>query len=295
MNRPPLRRAWIPLTLVLVAVSGAVDGDDRDMLKFRAAKPYLFILLDTSASMNLRFAADGGVPGHGDDPASRIWGAKEALFQVFHDVSDVHFGFATMNQDELRVPSFHWLYYLESIPAGWPFQGPGAEVVWPLPDPNGLTTDHITVDLDGDGIPDIGDGIPDHDVDGDAIVFGRAFTDANGALIPGGTCEAPLPIDTERGRQQVNAYAKTGANGTSSTTMWFQIGKGGGAKRYRLIIERPGKRPDDSPNATLGQDKMLVHFHLSGPVSSCSSIPDSTKYGFDFRKDPWMNRFIMVD
>ena len=61
---------------------GPASADDRDLLKFRGAKPYLFILLDTSGSMNLKIGADDlPAVGHGDDPASRIWGAKEALLQ----------------------------------------------------------------------------------------------------------------------------------------------------------------------------------------------------------------------
>ena len=48
---------------------GQVSADDRDLLKFRAAKPYLFILLDSSGSMNLQIGADDlPAEGHGDDP-----------------------------------------------------------------------------------------------------------------------------------------------------------------------------------------------------------------------------------
>jgi hypothetical protein len=94
----------------VITSMGPAAADDRDLLKFRGAKPYLFILLDSSGSMNLKVGADDlPAEGHADDPASRLFGAKEALYAVFHDIDDVQFGFATMNHDALKVSSNHYL------------------------------------------------------------------------------------------------------------------------------------------------------------------------------------------
>ena len=271
------------------------DGDDRDLLRFKVAKPYVFVLLDTSGSMNLKLGP-GNVPleGHADDPDSRLYGAKEALFSTLASVDDVQFGFAALNHDRLRVGSVHWLYYIEQVPNGWPFQGT-SQVGWPLPDSDGLTTDRITVDTNGDGIADSGDGVPDSDVEGDAMTFGTAFTDAGGAAIAGGTCASPIDLGTTAGRRKVNAFAKTGTTGNVTTTIWFRVQGGPTSGVYRLIVERPGNRPDGSPNVVLGQQNLAMKLRLSGPVSNCSSPPSEVSYNFNLRLDGHLDRFVMVD
>ncbi len=94
---------------LLLANGDRASSDDRDLLRFTTAKPYVFILLDTSASMNLA-PGDQWVHANGDDSRSKIYMAKEALYEVFSAVSDIHVGFATYNQDTTRVLSKHWLY-----------------------------------------------------------------------------------------------------------------------------------------------------------------------------------------
>ena len=270
-------------------------ADDRDLLRFKVAKPYVFLLLDTSASMNLKMGP-GNVPleGHADDPDARLYGAKEALFSVLSGVDDVQFGFAAFNHDRLRIGSVHWLYYVEGVPNGWPFQG-SSHVVWPLADTDGLTTDRVTIDTNGDGVPDAGDGVPDGDIEGDALVFGTAFVDANGAAVDGGTCASPLDLGTTVGRRRVNAFAKTGTSGNDTTTLWFEVQGGPTGGTYRLVVERPGNRPDGSPNVVLGQQNLAMKFRLSGPVASCASPPAETSHNFVMRLDSHLDRFVMVD
>jgi hypothetical protein len=297
MNSLFTRRAvrWLAIAAVVSSMAPA-GADDRDLLKFRGAKPYLFILLDSSGSMNLKIGADD-IPaeGHADDPASRLWGAKEALYSVFHDVEDVQFGFAAMNHDSLRVENEHWLYYLTALPSTWPIKTPSASISWPLIDADGLTTDLVTEDTDGDGTADAVDGIPDADVEGDAMVFGTTFTDSSGSPLVAGTCLSPLQLDDDTGRRQVNAFAKLGSTGTTMTTIWFQFGKGGSKQVYRLEIVRPVTRPDGSANASIGEDNLAVQFKLAGNVSNCNSIPASVTYDFEFRLDANLNRFVMID
>ncbi|HYU31190.1 MAG TPA: PilC/PilY family type IV pilus protein [Thermoanaerobaculia bacterium] len=101
--------------------------DDVDLLRFDTGNPYLFIILDTSGSMNLPLnpASGTSLPGDGDAPGSRIYEAKKALYTVFKDVEDVHFGLATYNQDHVRVLSKHWLYVPSEIgdTSSWPLSG----------------------------------------------------------------------------------------------------------------------------------------------------------------------------
>ncbi|HSL82173.1 MAG TPA: hypothetical protein VLF66_05320, partial [Thermoanaerobaculia bacterium] len=125
------RGLTLPLALALAlgaALAGApAESDDRDLLRKGTAKPYVFILFDTSGSMAwsprctaeqlaagecdvLCPTGDCFVPRNGDDPSSRLYQAKEALYEVIQASDDVDFGFATYNQDALRVRHKHWLY-----------------------------------------------------------------------------------------------------------------------------------------------------------------------------------------
>src|SRR2546430_429223 len=117
------------LAIVLaIAVTAPGYPDDRDLLRFSSSKPYLFIVLDTSTSMNLAIGgANAPVLGGGDNPNSRIYAAKQALYNVFQNVDDVSFGFASFNQDRARVISKHYVYYNPSaLPAAaaWPIAFP---------------------------------------------------------------------------------------------------------------------------------------------------------------------------
>lgn len=275
----------------LLLPSPTAYPDDRDLLRFNTAKPYLFILMDTSGSMNLSFGADN-VPtvGHGDDPASKIYAAKEALFTVFESVDDVHFGFAAYNQDDLRVRNKHWLYYVDVLPNNWP-----SALGWPTPDPDGLTTDLLTVDTDDDGTPDSPDGIPDNDVEGDAIVFGPVFQSLPNPLVAG-TCGDPLDLTDTRDRARLNAFAKLGGTGALTSFAWVSPRRN---QTWLLSFERPSNRPDTTLNGFLGDDNLHVKIGAE-EIDSCfnldpSNPPNLARFNFNLRLDPNMDDFVMVD
>ncbi len=56
-------------------------------------------------------------PLNGDDPGSKFFQAKSAIYQVIQETLDekipLHLGFGTFNQDRLRMQGSHWLYSLE--------------------------------------------------------------------------------------------------------------------------------------------------------------------------------------
>ncbi|MGH9464386.1 MAG: hypothetical protein ACRD0X_01985, partial [Thermoanaerobaculia bacterium] len=104
-------------------------ADDRKLFVGFREIPYVFILFDNSGSMAWTtqcsqedmdagfcdFLCDrtgGGcmTPLGADDPASKLFQAKDVLHQVLLETENVDFGFATFNQDDLRVRSRHWLY-----------------------------------------------------------------------------------------------------------------------------------------------------------------------------------------
>ena len=123
------RRRSASCALVLLGLLAVVPAvaDDRDLLRDNVGDPYVFIVLDTSGSMawtppctQAQFDA-GECPQvctgrdcfavlNGDDRASKLYQAKEALFEVISRTDGVNFGFATYNQDSLRARAKHWLY-----------------------------------------------------------------------------------------------------------------------------------------------------------------------------------------
>ncbi len=115
------------LGLALFAPARPAAADDRDLLRTSTANPYVFIILDTSGSMNwtppctaAQFSAgqcstlcpyrDCFTRLQSDDPNSKTYQAKEALYTVLTGLTDIQFGFATYNEDNLSVRGKHWIY-----------------------------------------------------------------------------------------------------------------------------------------------------------------------------------------
>ena len=245
----PSFRGTAAVVVVLAALSLLVAGqrpahtDDIDLLRFTTAKPYVFFIIDNSASMNM--APDGKwVHANGDDPRSKMYQVKRVLYDVLKDVNDIHFGFSSYNQDNARAQAKHWLYYFVSsasnkLPAGWPISYPAADNDGPIVTAaNGTVTD---------------------DIEGDLMTFG-SHLDVTGVL---GTCDTPLSFGAVGAddREKINRYAKLGATGNGPTTHWI---KGGSpSKTYQLIVERPLKKPDTvSDNPALGKNDMDVKLTL---------------------------------
>lgn len=131
-------------------------ADDRDILRQTTTKPYLFVILDTSGSMNWApkcsatdFAAgtcdflcptgDCAVPRDGDDPASKFHHQGRSCGGPVDDHGGtIDLGFATYNSDDLGVQNKHWLSKVSATqPAGFfslsgsvPFPIAGAEEVF---------------------------------------------------------------------------------------------------------------------------------------------------------------------
>ena len=64
---------------------------------------------------------DCQTPLHADDPRSKFFQARSALYEVIEEATNVHLGFATYEQDDVRVKSKLWLYQVaETQPDGDP-------------------------------------------------------------------------------------------------------------------------------------------------------------------------------
>jgi len=109
-----------------------VDADDRDLLRESAGRPYVFIVMDLSSSMNWKVGNE--LPTlRADDPDAKFHQAKEALYEVVKEIDDIQFGFGTFNQDALRLVSKHWLYTAQggiTLSSGRVYPAPGDEHVF---------------------------------------------------------------------------------------------------------------------------------------------------------------------
>jgi hypothetical protein len=146
MAKPRALTALTIAAAVLGSVSGPSRADDRDLLRTGSSDPFVFILLDTSGSMNWRLPSFDAVNGNdtmpslrGDAQDSKLYQAKESLYQVVSRINDVNFGFGTFNQDDLRIRAKHWLYTAGAsattpidVPGFGTFPTPGAEDVFGL-------------------------------------------------------------------------------------------------------------------------------------------------------------------
>lgn len=247
-HRSPRGAAAVIVLLAVLALLAAGQRpaytDDIDLLRFTTAKPYVFFIIDNSASMAVSTTGEW-LHANGDDPRSKLYQVKRVVYDVLKDVNDIQLGFAAYNHDNARVTAKHWLYYYKTtnpsnnLPSNWPIGYPAA---------------------DNDGpIVTAADGSVTSDVEGDLMTFGRHL-DGAGIL---GTCSAPLPFGAVGAddREKINRYSKLGALGSSITKMWIQGGAGN--KTYLLTVERPSKKSDDvTPNPALGQDNMDVRLTL---------------------------------
>jgi len=268
--------------LIVLGDSSPGRADDRDLLRFDTSKPYLFLLLDTSASMALKMGpVDEWVPGGADNPESRLFQAKQALHDVFKNVDDLHFGFASFNQDGVRARQKHWIYFTTTdlTTSGWP-------LTFPAPETDGTLTTYVDTpieDTDGDGILDTGDGVlePVADIDtGDVLTFGPHFP--IGTVGVAGTCDTPLDLADPSDRQRAQAFAIQGDPG-APTTMWLQEG----GQVYRLDVARTGASMIG--NTTLDLDLTLTPY-------TCPSTPGtSTQYTLEAQQDAFLNEFLYVD
>jgi hypothetical protein len=151
------RRARLPLVsaialLLPIILASAAPGRAQTECT-EPAYPYVFLLFDTSGSLNrsslcTQAQLDAGAcsllcpsgncyaPLQGDDPASKCYQMKEAFHTVLSGAYDVQLGFASYDQDALRLRAKHWLYEAAgngpSLPGWGAFPAAGAREVFGL-------------------------------------------------------------------------------------------------------------------------------------------------------------------
>lgn len=121
----------LALGTLLWAPARPAWSDDRDLLRQSSGNPYVFVILDTSGSMNeIPNQAGINALAAGDDSNSKLYGAKQALYSVMTQFNNISYGFASFNQDGLRVLRKNWIYQASANPSwsgtlGYPVQGQG--------------------------------------------------------------------------------------------------------------------------------------------------------------------------
>jgi hypothetical protein len=137
-----LGRGIAPAVLVVgMGLAGMTGEGPAAAQDCSTVAPYVFILLDVSSSMNESTpcsqaeltaglcaarcdTSDCWLELQGDDPGSKLYAIKQALYEVVSSTTGVHFGFAPFNQDHLQVDAKHWIY--EATGAGVTIPGWGA-------------------------------------------------------------------------------------------------------------------------------------------------------------------------
>ncbi len=294
----PWRSALVAVLAVSLLVGLPAFTDDTNLLRFDTAKPYVFIILDTSASMGMEFdtSADTWTPGGADGPGSRLYQAKQALFNTFKDVNDVHFGFASYNQDLVRAYQKHWLYYYEgSLPDSWPIAFPLSDSDTTLDDADSSAlTKLVAIELlDEDGNPiEQAKDTRELEIDGHLLTFGAPFP-AEGR--EAGSCGEPLDLTDDTDLSKLQSFAIDGRNSPQPTRFWITDGK----DDYLLEVNRPGNNDDGTVNAAVGTDKMLVKLALYDYRSnSCPFTPGSSpdyQASLQMRLDPYLSDTFFVD
>jgi hypothetical protein len=149
-------RSFRRLSLVLAAFALLGLGPHpilAQIIGCEGVEPYVFILLDTSETMNRSadcsqpqfdagecgFVCSGiecSTPTAGDHPGSKIYQTRQALYEVLSGLSNIRFGFASLNQDTLSVRAMHWLYEAASpgpnLLGGIPYPAVGAREAFGL-------------------------------------------------------------------------------------------------------------------------------------------------------------------
>ncbi len=204
-------RHILPALFVALALVGpvAVEGDDRELVKGGTRDPYLHVIFDVSGSMNWQPPppGDSWAPGYGDDPNSKMYQAKSALYTVVSDptLRTVLWGFSTYNQDYLQVHRKHWIYTPQTNPP-WVTDGR-------MPYPQAGQPKHF-----GDMCMDDEDGNTTCDLD-------AMHGEITGARL--GSCSNPQDFDLDatidEDEGEVFSFPVLGDLGTTQTDEWVRF------------------------------------------------------------------------
>ncbi len=229
--------AFVAWTLALL-VPNAARADDRDLLRNSQDDPYVFIIFDVSGSMNWQPAGDAWAPASADDPQSKFYQAKSGLYRVIQRSTDINFGFATYNQNEVEVTYKHWLYQLTDGQAALPWvNATWALLDWPMAGEPVTFGPPGTIDGGNNTLQSCGNGP-------------NLFQAGNGLL---------------EARGEMNRFPKTGLRDSGdTTTIWFRHRVEGATRPFRMDFS--------IDSGSLGDDTVMVDMRLRRYATNCGSV-----------------------
>lgn len=208
------------------------------------------------------------VPLNADDPRSKFFQARSALHQVLDEAKQVHLGFGTYEQDNVRLAGKHWLYRVRStVPDSTPddtsddvpqdlswtwTEGvtthtfPETTTQFPIPG-----TGHVFglgAPYDSDGLGDgwncahyqtpSNPGTPTEDYPEKYDDDGNfADPDGNAAIV---TCFFSEPADMNNSWEMERArrLPKLGIDGNSTTAMWYRDNENANSNNIFKVVYR---------------------------------------------------------
>ena len=268
-SRPTVRLLLPALLLALATIGpGAARGDDRELVRGGTRDPYLHVIFDVSGSMNWQppnpdegVPGDAWAPGYGDDPNSKMYQAKSALYTVISDptLRGVLWGFSTYNQDYLRVHRKHYIYTPKTNPP-WVTDGR-------LPYPAVGVPKHF-----GDMCMDDEDTNSSCDLD-------DGQGEISGARI--GSCGSPQDFDADaivdEDEGEVISFPVVGDLGDTESTEWLRFA----GVTYQLIWKPLAGGPI---NGDLGDDEINVQLELRRRSGSCPGLTAPTIANITFER-----------
>ncbi|MEM7351208.1 MAG: hypothetical protein AAF657_10405 [Acidobacteriota bacterium] len=224
---------------------------------------------------------------NGDDPSSKFYQAKEAMYEALDSVETVHFGFGHYQQDNLRMQMKHWLYRVRTQDNADP--------------PNNVSLPVLTVP----GSP------PETHVfleEGDEIVFGNysldsTATPASGTFRAPGEgygdgwdcensvlfsieevigCNSTYPADVtdEWERTRANRIPKLGFKGTYETDIWYRVNQEPSVSSGTTMVVRYKPRA----GFDFGDEIFAADVEVF-PCDDATCTPTSTPVYFDLVSD----------
>ncbi len=256
----PTVRFLLPALLLALAIPRAADGDDRELVKGGTRDPYLHVIFDVSGSMNWQppdpdevppVPGDAWAPGYGDDPNSKMYQAKSALYTVVSDptLRGVLWGFSTYNQDFLRVHRKHYIYTPKTDPP-WVTDGR-------LPYPQHGQPKHF-----GDPCMDDEDGNTTCDLDdGQDEVGGQLSNPRLGSCSNPQDFDLDATLDEDEG--ETFSFPVLGDLGTIETTEWLRFD----GNTYRLVWK--------PISGGFGAEEITVQLELRRRSGSCPGVQNT--------------------
>ncbi len=213
----------------------------------------------------------------GDDPRSKLYQARQALYEVIEGVPFAQFGLDSFEQDNPRVRVKHWLYRVSEF---------GSDGVTPQTPPTLRTTEFLEVDaeevfgnysLSGDLTPELGVG--------DGWECNNLFSDGDVRVGCDATNAADLTDiwETERARR----IPKLGREGNVSTAVYYRVGHDTD-ETFRVLY---------SPvSGSFGDDRLPVSIEIcrwntgTGACRASNPSPTTTTVYYDLISD-----YVAVD